>query len=272
MQVNAEMFLPVIGALAGVLITVVILMLQARETAALGFGVKQSKILMPLNLKKSMLLTLSGMLLMILAGLTYFAVTAYIEAHKPVIDAPMVKITYSQLGAPPSLTGSDVEQAKLPTAAAAAAPTVGIPKPVADDQAMDEDAATQSELGAMSAGMATTGEATATGATVGDEEVYAGKGEFKADLKQPEPKKIIQPTYPSMAKQRGSEGKVILYLLIDVDGHVKQVDVARSSGFEDLDQAAVEAAKQFMFTPAQAPGGRAVRVWVMYPISFKLGQ
>ncbi|MBI5806423.1 energy transducer TonB [candidate division TA06 bacterium] len=270
MQVTAEILLPVIGALVGTLIATFVVMIQSRQTAAIGFGVKQSKILMPLNLKKSMLLTLSSSLILILAGLSYFAVNAYIEAHKPVVEAPMVKITYSQLGAPPSLTGSDVAQEKISATAPGAAPTQGVPKPVPDEQAGDEDAATQSQMGAMSAGLATTGEATATGATVGEEEAYAGKGEFKAMEKTPEIVKKVAPVYPSMAKQRGSSGKVILYLLIGTDGHVRQADIAKSSGFDDLDEAAVAAAKQFIFTPAVAPGGKTVPVWVMYPVTFSL--
>ncbi|MDP2808023.1 MAG: energy transducer TonB, partial [bacterium] len=263
-------FLPVIGALVGILIATFVVMIQSRETAALGFGVKQSKVLMPLNLKKSLLLTLTGSLILILAGLSYFAVNAYIEANKPVVEAPMVKITYSQLGAPPSLTGSEVAQEKVASGAPGAAPTQGVPKPVPDEQAGDEDAATQSQMGAMSAGLATSGEATATGTSVGEEEVYAGKGEFKAMEKTPEIVKKVAPVYPSMAKQRGSSGKVILYLLIDTDGHVSRADVAKSSGFDDLDEAAVAAAKQCIFTPAMAPGGKAVRVWVMYPVTFTL--
>ena len=270
MQSNAEIFLPVIGALVGLLIATAVVMIQSRQTAALGFGVQQSKVLMPMNLKKSMLLTLSSSLVLILALLSYFAVNAYIEAHKPVVEAPMVRITYSQLGAPPSLTGSDVAQEKVASGAPGGAPTQGVPKPVPDEQAGDEDAATQSQMGAMSAGLATTGEASASGSSVGEEAVYAGKGEFRADLKNPELVKKVAPAYPSMAKQRGSAGKVILYLLIGTDGHVQQADVAKTSGFDDLDEAAVAAAKQFIFTPGYAPGGKAVRVWVMYPITFTL--
>jgi protein TonB len=271
MQSNAEIFLPVIGALVGLLISTVVVMIQSRQTAGLGFGVQQSKVLMPMNLKKSMLLTLSSSLVLILALLSYFALNAYIEAHKPVVEAPMVKITYSQLGAPPSLTGSDVAQEKVASGGApGAAPTQGVPKPVPDEQAGDEDAATQSQMGAMSAGLATSGEASAAGSSVGEEEVYAGKGEFKAMEKTPELVKLVKPVYPSMAKQRGSTGKVTLYLLIDTDGHVKQAEVARSSGFDDLDEAAMEAAKQFIFKPAIAPGGKAVRVWMAYPVTFSL--
>jgi TonB family protein len=46
--------------------------------------------------------------------------------------------------------------------------------------------------------------------------------------------------------------------------------VGKSSGNTALDEAAVEAAKQNIFTPAIAPGGKPVRVWVMYPVVFKI--
>ena len=102
------------------------------------------------------------------------------------------------------------------------------------------------------------------------QEIYAGKGEFKAMEKTPEIVKKVAPVYPLMAKKRGSSGKVILYLLVDIDGHVAKADVAKSSGFDDLDKAAVEAARQSIFTPAVAPGGKYVRVWVLYPVTFTL--
>jgi periplasmic protein TonB len=114
---------------------------------------------------------------------------------------------------------------------------------------------------------------TAMASTAGsgiEEEVYAGKGEFKALEKTPEIIKKVAPVYPLEARERGEQGKVILYLLIDLDGHVRKAEVALSSGFEDLDRAAMESAKQCIFTPAMAPGGKPARVWVMYPVIFKL--
>ncbi|MDI6739182.1 MAG: energy transducer TonB [Candidatus Edwardsbacteria bacterium] len=263
------LFLPVIGTLVGVMIATVVVMVQSRQYADLGFGVTQSKVLFPLNLKKSMLLTLSVALILVLGVMSYLGIYAYIEAHRPVPEAPMVKITYSMLGAPPSLTGSDVEQAKVATGAVGAAPTVGIPKPVEDSKAANEDAATQSELGAMSAGAAT--EAGTGGAALSVvEEVIPDKSAYVAVDKNPEPVRMPQPVYPEIAKKVGISGKVYVQMLIDIDGRVIRADIAKSSGNVTLDEAAVEAAKQWLFTPAIAPGGKPVRVWVMQPFTFKL--
>jgi protein TonB len=270
MNANTNIFFPVVGTLVGLIVAWLFVAIQAREYSALGFGVKQSKILIPLHLKKGLLISLSSLLIVVLAGLSYFAVNAYIEANRPVPEAPMVRITYSQLGAPPSLSSSTVEQVQVASSAVAAAPTMGVPKPVADDKAVDEAAYTQSELGAMSAGMATSGDMGATGAGVVVEEVIPDRAEFIAVERQPELVKQVAPEYPEIVKKAGIEGKVYLQLLIDFDGHVKTAVVAKSSGNTALDEAAVEAAKQNIFTPAIAPGGKAVRVWVMYPVVFKI--
>jgi len=44
----------------------------------------------------------------------------------------------------------------------------------------------------------------------------------------------------------------------------------KRSSNQSLDDAAVEAAKQWLFTPAIAPGGKPVRVWVMQSFTFKI--
>ncbi len=264
---NMMLFMPVLGTLVGVAIAAVVVMVQSRQYADLGFGVTQAKLLLPLNLKKSMLLTLSVALILVLGVMTYLSVYAYIEAHRPVPDAPMVKITYNMLGAPPSLTGSDVEQAKVTSSKVGAAPTVGVPKPVEDSKATNEDAATQSELGAMSAGAAT--DASGSNPLTVDTDI-PDKGAYVAVDKNPELIKFVTPVYPDIAKKAGIGGKVFVQMLIDVDGHVIRADVARSSGNVSLDDAAVEAAKQCIFTPAIAPGGKPTRVWVMQPFTFKL--
>ncbi len=261
------LFLPVAGTLVGVMIAAAVVVLQGRRYADLGFGVTQSKVLLPLNLKKSMFLTLSSALVLVLAVMTYFAVYAYIEARRPVPEAPMVRITYSMLGAPPSLTGSDVEQAKVAAGNVGAAPTVGIPKPVEDSKAANEDAATQSELGAMSAGAASDA---SSGSSLTVEEVIPDKSAYVAVDKSPEVIKSVEPVYPDIAKNLGTAGRVYVQMLIDVDGRVIRADVARSSGNASLDEAAIEAAKKWLFTPAIAPGGKPVRVWVMQPFVFKL--
>lgn len=47
--------------------------------------------------------------------------------------------------------------------------------------------------------------------------------------------------YPSIARLNGWEGKVVLRAVIRADGHLAEVKVHRSSGYEALDNAAVEA-------------------------------
>lgn len=270
MNSSINIFLPVGGTLVGLIIAWLAIMIQSREYASLGFGVKQSKILIPLHLKKALLTSLTAMMALVLAGLSYFAVNAYIEAHRPIPDAPMVRITYSQLGAPPSLSSSTVEQVQV-ASAVAAAPTMGVPKPVADDKAVDEAAYTQSELGAMSAGLATAEGASGTSSLV-VEEIIPDRQAYVAVDKAPEMIKAGTAIYPEIVKKAGIEGKVYLQLLVDFDGHIKMAVVAKSSGNTALDEAAVAAGKQCIFTPALAPGGKAVRVWVMWPVTFKINQ
>ncbi len=266
---NIDIFLPVIGSLVGVLIATIVVMVQSRQLAGVGFGVKGAKLIMPMHLKKSLFITLTIGLAIVLAGLSYIAFAAWQESRKPPVEAPMVRITYSQLGAPPSLTGSTMEQVQV-AGAVGAAPTVGIPKPVPDDQAVDEAAATQSELGAISAGVATSGDMGGTGGTLVVDEAIPDRSEYVAMEKAPEVIRHAKVEYPEIAKRAQAEGRVYLQLLLDVDGRVMRVELAKSSGNPVLDEAAMEAGKTVLFTPAIAPGGKPVRVWVMYPVTFSL--
>jgi TonB family protein len=48
-----------------------------------------------------------------------------------------------------------------------------------------------------------------------------------------------QPAYPSAAQVNGEQGDVVLKLKVSESGHVRGVQVVRSSGFDDLDNAAI---------------------------------
>ncbi|MEP7152587.1 MAG: TonB family protein, partial [Nitrospira sp.] len=50
--------------------------------------------------------------------------------------------------------------------------------------------------------------------------------------------------YPSTARLNGWEGKVVLKISIRNDGHLNAVEVVKSSGYESLDQAAIEAVRR----------------------------
>jgi len=81
--------------------------------------------------------------------------------------------------------------------------------------------------------------------------------------------KKIDPIYPADVKAFGIEGTVSVFMLIDVDGQVIRVKVRHSSYNSDLDRAAVEAVKQWRFTPAMTHGGKSVPVWLTRSFVFK---
>jgi protein TonB len=75
--------------------------------------------------------------------------------------------------------------------------------------------------------------------------------------------------YPSIARSRGWEGKVILQVRVSADGEAEQVTVAQSSGHDVLDEAAVDMVEGWRFTPAKR-GDTPVSSTVRVPINFKL--
>jgi len=60
----------------------------------------------------------------------------------------------------------------------------------------------------------------------------------------------VRPKLPRWAEERGLAGHVILEVLVDVDGRVKDARVTRSSGIPILDQTALAGARACSFVPA----------------------
>ncbi len=77
------------------------------------------------------------------------------------------------------------------------------------------------------------------------------------------------PDYPAEARRKHQEGTVILRVIIEPDGRVAGATVARSSGFELLDRAALDAARVWRFLPAR-DGDAAVRCTADLPVEFVL--
>lgn len=78
-----------------------------------------------------------------------------------------------------------------------------------------------------------------------------------------------QPEYPPMARRRGMSGTVLLKVLVDTEGRVADLAVERSSGHGLLDRAALQAVRQWLFSPA-TDDGVPVAMWVTVPITFRL--
>ena len=85
----------------------------------------------------------------------------------------------------------------------------------------------------------------------------------------PKPNKAIKPDYPKGARQRGEQGDVVLEIRVNAAGIVDRVDVVSPSGFPELDEAAVRAARAARFTPAKS-GGSAVASTARLTLTFKL--
>jgi protein TonB len=86
------------------------------------------------------------------------------------------------------------------------------------------------------------------------------------------PPKIIEnpkPVYPLEARQKGFEGKVLLRVEVLTNGRVGKIEVEKSSGYEILDQAALEAMKRWRFIPAKR-GKVPFRSWGNNVITFQL--
>ena len=85
----------------------------------------------------------------------------------------------------------------------------------------------------------------------------------------PRPKRNIRPDYPKGARQRGEQGDVILEIRVNAEGTVDDVKIAESSGFVELDEAAVKAARAAKFSPARS-GHDPVASMARLKLQFKL--
>ena len=74
--------------------------------------------------------------------------------------------------------------------------------------------------------------------------------------------------YPEAERRAGQEASVVLDLHVSSSGNVTQTDVVRSGGLA-FDQAAIQVAKLFQFSPARV-GDKPVPVKVRQTISFRL--
>jgi protein TonB len=77
------------------------------------------------------------------------------------------------------------------------------------------------------------------------------------------------PSYPTLSRRLGEQGRVVLRVLVDTNGGAGQVEVRASSGSERLDESARATVSRWKFVPAKR-GGEPFAEWVLIPISFKL--
>lgn len=98
----------------------------------------------------------------------------------------------------------------------------------------------------------------------------------------PEPEPVIEPPrfgaaylhnpsprYPTLSRRMGEEGRVLLRVLVAKNGSADTVEVETGSGSKRLDQAALEAVKEWTFVPAKR-NNQPISAYVLVPIKFSL--
>ncbi|HUI63901.1 MAG TPA: energy transducer TonB [Bacteroidota bacterium] len=212
--------------------------------------------------------------LLIAVGIHLLVIGAYYlsdligEGDAPVVHIRLIR--YSELGPPPSLFGDNSPPA-ISVSAPKAKPNAGVPVPVPDmDISPDQTIATQQD---MNLGMGQGAEGGGGGAGTGvpgdiriDDE--SPPADFVEVEKEPVIIKAVEPVYPELAVKTGLEGKVWVKIWVSKEGKPKQVVVLQSTD-EIFNQPAIDAAKQFAFTPAYMNDG-PVSVWVTFPFRFEL--
>lgn len=181
--------------------------------------------------------------------------------------------TIAELGAPPSLSAKppqiDISKPKV------AAPRVGIPTPVADDEVVDEDVviASREELQEINAPVFSTdgdGSGSELVIDIPEEDYMPSPDEFIAVEVQPEQIYEEQPEYPRLAMEGGFTGYVIVQAYVDKSGDVKKAQAIKCNrdnmGFEE---AAVKAAYKNKYRPA-IQNGNPIGVWISYKVQFTL--
>ncbi len=86
-------------------------------------------------------------------------------------------------------------------------------------------------------------------------------------LNAAEANQVLGVLYPPRLMESKIGGRTVLWVHVGLDGHVEQVRVMESSGYEEFDRAAGLASRVMEFRPAQADG-EAVAVWNETTVTF----
>lgn len=214
--------------------------------------------------------------LALLLFLLHFAVTIFLNRKVVLLRAPLNKLKLSNLAAPPT----DAPPPPPPPEAAGPAARAGIPVPVPDAMIAPDvkDFANTEELST----------ASTTGGDGNDTDWMSGVGtDIGTTTKEeiPDPDEFVsfeqEPTvadltdlqklvkYPPTAIKMGIEGKVTVNVLVDKNGHPKEVRIV-SSDNSMLDAAAKEAASKYTGYRPGIQNGVPQMCWISVPITFRL--
>ncbi len=194
-------------------------------------------------------------------------------SNKPVSAPEYVIKTKADLIVPPSLSQQQ-EQLRVQTPERQARPSVGLPTPVPDEEAPEEETEvqTQEELADLAP-------ITPVENLEGDinvdvdrvvDELLPSPDQFVPFEEAPVQIEVVTPKYPDLAQRANIEGVVWVKALVDKEGSVRDVIIVKASGANaGFEEAAIDAAKQTVWKPAIS-NGQPIAVWVTYKVEFKL--
>jgi protein TonB len=77
------------------------------------------------------------------------------------------------------------------------------------------------------------------------------------------------PEYPRLSRRFNEQGRVVLRVLIGIDGAAAKAEIGASSGYERLDSAALQAVLRWRYVPGRR-NGVAEAMWFNVPVQFVL--
>jgi len=176
----------------------------------------------------------------LLAALVKFDV---IEIHRKKVDPLVVTLMAEQIAPPAAAPDKPepIEQVRpIEPRIIAPDPVVVVPQPAPVQVATVRELPPQ-PVAAVSAAAAPT-------AAAADPAPITPPDASAASLKNPAPR------YPIESRRKREEGTVRLRVVISVDGKVKSISIAKTSGFERLDEAALDTVRKWKFKPGEQSG------------------
>lgn len=115
-----------------------------------------------------------------------------------------------------------------------------------------------------------------------EEAASAPQAKVPEVIEKPQPEPVVEPprfgaaylhnpapAYPPLSRRMGEQGKVLLRVLVTVNGDAENVQIETGSGSTRLDQAALDSVKKWRFIPAKR-NNQPVSAYVLVPVSFSL--
>jgi protein TonB len=110
---------------------------------------------------------------------------------------------------------------------------------------------------------------TDVGGTALEPETLPARGEWVYVEQLPVAIREVKPVYPQIAIDAGVEGPVTVHVLVGKNGRVLKAELAERFQVPMLNESALAAARQWVFTPGYA-NGKPVACWTAIPFRFRL--